>query len=149
MELEVITRSSEDTQKVAASFTRFLLANPSKRAQVLALVGDLGSGKTTFIQGLARALGIKDTVLSPTFLIIKEFNLENKNFKHFYHIDVYRLKNPQELLDLGFKDVVEDPANLIVIEWADKIEKILPPKIIKVEFQQENSHRKILFKIPE
>ena len=68
-----------------------------------------------------------------------------KNFKNLYHIDAYRLKNPEELLELGFKDLIGNSENLIVIEWADKIKKILPKNILKIEFTNlEKNKRKII-----
>ena len=117
----------------------------SNKALVVALEGDLGSGKTTFIQGLATGLGIKENILSPTFVIQKDFSLALKNYKSLYHIDAYRLKNPKELLELGFKDLIRNPENLIVIEWADKVKKILPKEILKIEFTNlEKNKRKII-----
>lgn len=95
-------------------------------AVVLALEGELGSGKTTFTQGLAEGLGVKERVLSPTFLIVKEFELSHKDKTRLYHIDCYRLQFPQELLDLGFRSIVDDPKHIVVIEWADRVKEILP-----------------------
>ncbi len=113
----------------------------SNEAFIVALNGDLGSGKTTFIQGLARGLKVKENILSPTFVILKEFPINfsaqggpASGWKNLYHIDAYRLKNPEELLELGFKDLIRNPENLIVIEWADKVKKILPKEILKIEF---------------
>ncbi len=116
----------------------------SNKAFIIALKGDLGSGKTTFIQGLALGLKIKENVLSPTFVIQKDFSLQLKNFKNLYPIDVYRLKNPEELLELGFKDLIKNLENIIVIEWADKIKKLLPREILRIEFKNlGESKRKI------
>jgi tRNA threonylcarbamoyladenosine biosynthesis protein TsaE len=95
-------------------------------AAVLALEGDLGAGKTTFAQAFAKALGIKSHVTSPTFLIIRSYKLKTKNYKLFHHIDAYRLRSPEELLDLGFADLLKNPENIILIEWADKIKDLLP-----------------------
>lgn len=133
---EVITSSSKKTKKVGLALA-FALEKESinpKQAFIIALEGDLGSGKTTFIQGLAQGLKIKENILSPTFVIQKFFFLQLKNFKNFYHIDAYRLKNPEELLELGFADLIGNPENLIAIEWADKIKKLLPRNIFKIEF---------------
>lgn len=103
-----------------------ILALPeTNNAIVLALKGELGSGKTTFVQGLAKGLGVQSRVLSPTFLVIKEFELPHTNKTMLYHIDCYRLESSQELLDLGFKSIVANPKNIVVIEWADRVKKIL------------------------
>ncbi|MFH1990377.1 MAG: tRNA (adenosine(37)-N6)-threonylcarbamoyltransferase complex ATPase subunit type 1 TsaE, partial [Patescibacteria group bacterium] len=144
---EITTNSSQETKKVGMELAAAIKknrANP-KRALVVALEGDLGSGKTTFIQGLAAGLGIKENVLSPTFVIQKDFPLSLKNYKNFYHIDAYRLKNPEELLELGFGDLIKNPENIVVIEWADKVRDILPKNVILIRFGSlgENK-RKIL-----
>lgn len=142
-QVEIITKSAKETKKIAANLSeelkeRLLL----KHAFMIALEGNLGSGKTTFIQGLAAGLGIKENVLSPTFLILKQFIVNQKNYKNFYHIDAYRLKNPKELLELGFKDLVKNPENIIVIEWADRVRKILPKNISKIKFENLGKNRR-------
>lgn len=117
-----------------------------KHAFVVALFGDLGSGKTTFVQGFAQGLGIKESILSPTFVIQKNFPITDGVFSNFYHIDAYRLKDPEELLELGFKDLIKNPENLIVIEWADKVKKILPKNILLIRFSNlKGNIRKIQF----
>jgi len=146
--IEIATKSSEETKKAGMALGQILGREPlSNKAFVIALKGDLGSGKTTFIQGLAQGLKIKENVLSPTFVIQKDFSLALKNYKNFYHIDAYRLKNPEELLELGFKDLIKNPENLIVIEWADKVKKILPRKILRIEFENlgENKRKIIIY----
>lgn len=144
--IEIVVKSSEETKKAGLALGQILGRGPlSNKAFIVALKGDLGSGKTTFIQGLALGLKIKENVLSPTFVIQKDFSLQLKNFKNLYHIDAYRLKNPEELLELGFKDLIKNPENLIVIEWADKVKKILPKEILKIEFTNlEKNKRKII-----
>ena len=144
--IEIITKSAEETKKVGFALTE-TLKRPIilKQALIIALEGDLGSGKTTFIQGLAKGLKIKESVLSPTFLILKQFPIFLKKFQDFYHIDAYRLKNSKELLELGFTDLLNNPENIIVIEWADKIKKILPKHIMKIKFfNLGKNQRKIL-----
>ena len=106
----IITKSSTQTQKLGES-----LAKKLKGSNLICLEGDLGGGKTTFVQGLARGLGIKERITSPTFVLMKRFAINNKSrlcrgfsmkskrFTHFYHIDCYRIKNFRELLELGFK----------------------------------------------
>ena len=142
--IEIITKSSKETKKAGMALGQIWGREPlSNKALVVALEGDLGSGKTTFIQGLAQGLKVKENILSPTFVIQKDFLLKLKNFKNLYHIDAYRLKNPEELLELGFKDLIGNPENLIVIEWADKIKKILPKNILRIKFENlgENKRR--------
>lgn len=153
MQLEIITKNTQETKKAAATVAKFLSETPLKYPPVLALEGSLGAGKTTFVQGLARALKIKEEeVLSPTFLIIKKIELQNGKLKNFYHIDTYRLKNSEELAELGFDEIIKDKNNLTVIEWADKIKDLLPEKIIHIKFSlmpSSKNERKILLSIPE
>ncbi|MBI2635099.1 MAG: tRNA (adenosine(37)-N6)-threonylcarbamoyltransferase complex ATPase subunit type 1 TsaE [Parcubacteria group bacterium] len=143
--IEAISKSANETKKIAVSLAEKIKKRPlSKVALIIALEGDLGSGKTTFIQGLAQELGVEENILSPTFVIQKDFPLSLKNFKNLYHIDAYRLKNPLELLELGFEDLIKNPENLIVIEWADKVRKILPENILKIKLVNlKGSKRKI------
>lgn len=140
--MEIIAKSTSETKRTAALLAKKIKEKlRPKRALIIALEGDLGSGKTTFVQGLAEELGVRENVLSPTFVIQKDFPLNFSaqggpavGWKNLYHIDVYRLKNSKELLDLGFRDLTKNPENLIVIEWADKIKKILPKNIMKIKF---------------
>jgi len=80
------------------------------------------------LQGFAKGLKIKGKILSPTFIIMRRFN-------NFYHIDCYRIQKPQELLDLGFKRIIANPKNIVAVEWADRIRKIMPLNTIWIEFE--------------
>ncbi len=134
--MRILSRAPEETKKIAATLAKTSLKNKRKRgAFVFALTGNLGSGKTTFIQGFARGLGIKRRITSPTFLIIRSYNLKAKTYKLFYHIDAYRLKRPNELEILGFKEIAANPKNMVLVEWANKIKKILPTHSIAIELR--------------
>ena len=141
-----ITKSAKETQKLGENFARYL-SSPRKRgsrvsvkildsrlhgndnlATVLALQGDLGAGKTSFLQGFAKGLGIEEKILSPTFVIMKRFG-------NFYHFDCYRINKPEEILELGFKEIVSNPKNIVAIEWPEKIKKYLPKEAIKIKFK--------------
>jgi len=104
-------------------------------ATVIALHGDLGAGKTTFTQNMARALGVTEPVVSPTFLIQKKYSLEGQIFANLIHIDAYRLESADQLEVLGWEDLVRDPSNLIVIEWPEHIEAILAPETKHIYFE--------------
>jgi tRNA threonylcarbamoyladenosine biosynthesis protein TsaE len=119
------TTSLDETQSVALDFIS-KIRKSEKDATVIGLYGDLGAGKTSFTQGLAKALGVLENVVSPTFVIEKIYQLENSVFEHLIHIDAYRIEKSEELLNLGFKKIITDPKNLIVIEWPDRISDILP-----------------------
>lgn len=144
MNEENITSGSIQTKKLGEKFAKEIIKKPfQKKAFIIGLEGELGGGKTTFLQGFAKGLGIKDKILSPTFVILKRFRIKHKNF---YHIDCYRIQKPKELLDLGFKEIISNPKNIVVIEWADRIRKIMPKDTIWIgfEFIDENT-RKITF----
>jgi tRNA threonylcarbamoyladenosine biosynthesis protein TsaE len=127
----------EDTLHIAKTF--LMSCKPLETAaKVVGLSGDLGSGKTTFTQAVAQELGVIETVTSPTFVIEKIYKLDGKEFDHLIHIDAYRLDQPQELLHLGWQELMDNPKNLIFIEWPEKVEEILPPTIQKISFKNVN-----------
>ncbi|GAI22799.1 unnamed protein product, partial [marine sediment metagenome] len=105
--------------------------------------GDLGGGKTTFLQGFAKGLGIKEKILSPTFIILRKFLIPKSQFLNFFHIDCYRISRPKEILDLGFKEIISNSKNIVTIEWAERIQKILPKEtiILKFEFINQKTRR--------
>jgi tRNA threonylcarbamoyladenosine biosynthesis protein TsaE len=111
-------------------------------ATVVGLYGDLGAGKTTFTQAVAEALGVKETVVSPTFVIEKIYKLAGQKFRHLIHIDAYRLRGGEELKGIGWDEIVRDPGNVIMIEWADRVEDILPKNIIKISFRYVDENRR-------
>jgi tRNA threonylcarbamoyladenosine biosynthesis protein TsaE len=135
----MISGSVLETQIAARCFVDRLTAG--SRAFVVALQGDLGSGKTAFAQGVAAALGIKDTVQSPTFVIEKLYKTSHPKFKKLVHIDAYRLDSADELLKLGWKETVADPGNLVLVEWPERVAEIMPDdaEIIRFEFIDENT----------
>jgi len=143
---KIITKSQKETQEFAQKIAQQLIKNGLKnRAVVVALSGDLGAGKTTFTQGFAKGLGLKEKILSPTFIIMKRFKLLDSNFKYLYHIDCYRLHSEKDLLHLDFKEVLKNQENIVVIEWPEKIKKIIPKKnIIRINFLHLESHQRKL-----
>lgn len=133
MKKENITSSPSQTKKLAEKFAKEILAKkPKKKSFVIGLEGELGTGKTTFIQGFAKGLDIKEKILSPTFVILKRFRIKDKRF---YHIDCYRIQGPKELLDLGFKEIVSNPESVIAVEWADKMKRIMPKNTLWIKFK--------------
>lgn len=126
--MKIITHSVEETQAWAKDFSHTLKPLPHQ-ALILALVGELGAGKTSFTQGLLASLGVIDYVTSPTFVIEKVYSLpKESDFKRVIHIDAYRLSGGSDLDNLGFSKLVADPENLIIIEWPERIKDILPPE---------------------
>lgn len=133
-----ITNSSKQTKIVGSDFAKVL-----KKGDIVCLYGDLGSGKTTFIQGLAQGLGIKQSIISPTFIIIRTYPSKN-----FYHIDLYRINNKRDIEGLGLEEVLSNSSNIVVIEWAQNLKSFLPEKRIdiKLSYEKENT-RKISFSL--
>ncbi len=134
-----LTKNPCQTRKLGKRFAKKALKSPRKRAFVIGLIGDLGGGKTTFLQGFAEGLGIKGRISSPTFVIMKRY-------KNFYHFDCHRIKKPKELLELGFNEIISNPQNIVALEWVDRVQKILPEDalILKFEFIDDKT-RKINF----
>lgn len=131
-----ITESSEETQKIGEDFAKNI-----KNGDFVAFYGNLGSGKTTFIQGLARGLKIKRRIISPTFIIVRNYVLRKGNF---YHLDLYRTHNVDDLLGLGVEEIINDDENVVVVEWAEKMGNLLPQKRIEVSLQNlDDNKRKI------
>ena len=133
MKKSIHSDSLKATQHIAKELAKTILKERQRKsALVLALQGELGAGKTSFVQGLARGLGVKQNVLSPTFLIIKKYEILNT--RYFYHVDCYRLKNAKELLELEWKEIIENPQNIVAIEWADHVKSIIPKDALWVSF---------------
>ncbi len=101
---------------------------------VLALSGDLGVGKTTFTQLLLKRLGVIEKVTSPTFVILKKYDIDFKNYKKVWHMDCYRLEDVKELEVLDFQEIIKDKEALIIIEWAEKIKEAIPADAFWMRF---------------
>ena len=148
--MKYIAKNLEETQKIAKNFV-FGLSPKNTTATVVGLYGELGAGKTSFTQGLARALGVSENIVSPTFVIEKIYELAHpteglgqyQNFSHLIHIDAYRLEKSSELLHLGWQEIVTDPQNLILIEWPDRVADIMPEHICINFSHIENEERSI------
>jgi len=138
-------RNLTEMQKFAEDFVKKInldvgrLSNKTK-ATIVGLYGDLGSGKTAFTKEVSRAFGLKQTVTSPTFVIEKiyklpQFGSKASEFEYLIHIDAYRLESGEELKQLGWEEIVNNPKNLIFIEWPENIKDILPKDIKKMKFK--------------
>lgn len=138
--MKITANNLEETAKIAQKFTDDLKKGVEK-ATVVGLYGDLGSGKTAFVKKLAFIFGIKDDITSPTFVIIKKYSIDFKGFKNFVHIDAYRLDGGYELEAIGWKEMLDNPENLIFIEWPEKVSSVIPNDIRKIKclFIDENT----------
>jgi tRNA threonylcarbamoyladenosine biosynthesis protein TsaE len=126
MSNELITTSSTQTKKLGS-----LLAEELCGGEIICLSGDLGAGKTTFSQGLLKGLKIKGPYTSPTFAIMKHYPNKTRNI---YHIDAYRIKS-KDLLELGFKDFAGEENSITIIEWPEKVKKLIPTNALWIDFR--------------
>ena len=117
----MISKSIRETKDFAKN-----LINNLKDPTVLALEGELGTGKTTFVQGIAEQLGIEKRVLSPTFVFLRSYGLKNTKFKKFHHFDLYRCRSLEDVKSIGFEEVLGDEDSLVVIEWPEVARTLLP-----------------------
>jgi len=104
-------------------------------AVVIGLYGDLGSGKTAFVKEVAKIMGIKENVPSPTFVILKKYDIKDSKFKNLIHIDAYRLEDGIDLEQLKWSEIMKNPDNIILIEWAERVKEVLPKNMLKIYFE--------------
>jgi tRNA threonylcarbamoyladenosine biosynthesis protein TsaE len=147
--MEFLSKNLEETKEIAVKFASGLKSQ--KKATIVGLYGELGSGKTTFMKYFAKALGVKEEIKSPTFVLMKFFHLtpryaspecsltfqgeglhavRGEDFNKLIHIDAYRIEKAEEMLNLGWNEIIADPRNLICIEWPEKIADIMPRHIM-------------------
>jgi tRNA threonylcarbamoyladenosine biosynthesis protein TsaE len=128
--MEVKTSSPKETQKIAKALAKTLTGG-----EVIALFGDLGAGKTTFVQGLAKGLGIKRNITSPTYVFMRTYPFAKKGKEMtFYHIDLYRGEEKADFAALGL-DEIFSPDSIVVLEWAERLENFLPKERINVKIE--------------
>jgi tRNA threonylcarbamoyladenosine biosynthesis protein TsaE len=143
MLIKYTTNNLKQTQEIGKELASEILNYKNNNsAIVVGLSGNLGAGKTTFLQGFAKGLGIKEKILSPTFVIQKRFSVKKKNFINFYHIDCYRLKSFKDILELDYKEIIKNPKNIIAIEWPEKMRKLLPKNTILIKFKYTNKNNR-------
>lgn len=132
------SNSYEDTIKIATK-----IADSFKGGEFIAMYGDLGAGKTAFVQGIAKALGISDHVTSPTFTIVNEYY----GRLPLYHFDVYRISDPDEMYEIGYDEYI-DGDGVCMVEWAELIEDLFPPEYTKITILKDTEknfdYRKII-----
>ncbi len=149
----ITTTSLTETYVVAADFVQKIIKIPQQisdnnslsNAIVVGFYGDLGAGKTAFIQGIAKALGVESQVVSPTFVLEKIYKLNasmQERFTHLVHIDAYRMDDPKELVHIGWHDLLKDSRNLICIEWPERVASEMPQNHIHITcgFVDDTTH---------
>ena len=163
-----ITNSFEETKELGEGFIlqSRILHRGTKGSIIIALYGDLGSGKTTFAQGLAKGLGIEKRLISPTFIIVRQYQLKCPIYSssehqrvekfskfsslrqladrtiNFYHIDLYRVQSKRDIGGLGIEEIINDSQNIVVIEWAEKMGNLLPKSRIDIKFEYLNENKR-------
>jgi tRNA threonylcarbamoyladenosine biosynthesis protein TsaE len=140
MHKEIITNKDKETFELAKG-----LANKLKGGEIITLKGDLGAGKTVFAKGLASGLGIKKTITSPTFVIMKVYPIPNsKGVKNFVHIDSYRLDSGANLNAIGAKEYFGRPDSIVIIEWPEKIINSLPKNTIDILIEHREKNKRVI-----
>ena len=129
----MIINNINDTKSFAED-----LAKNTKAGTTYGLIGNLAAGKTTFTKYFINYFIKNIEVISPTFNIVKTYNIDNSNIKYINHFDVYRLKNDDELIEIGFYDYISDQYSINIVEWADMIKDKLPDNTIFIEFKYYN-----------
>lgn len=142
------SHSPKETQKIASDLAQKIIK--TKKGAIIAMEGELGSGKTTFIQGFMASLGIEEKVKSPTFVlmkkysILKNFKFKILNSKFVYHLDCYRIADHKDLRIPEFEEILNEEGSIVFIEWAERIKEILPKKHITVHIDHiSENERKI------
>ncbi len=141
MQKEIVTTSAQQTQKIGQDLAQEILQTKlqkkASKAITICLTGELGAGKTTFTQGLLGGLKAKGHFTSPTFVIMKQYQVKNKNskvgIKNVFHLDAYRVTT-RDVLDLGWEEIVSNFQNVVIVEWADRVKEIIPSEAIWIKF---------------
>jgi tRNA threonylcarbamoyladenosine biosynthesis protein TsaE len=126
----ITTKTPEETQSFGSDMAKTL-----KNGSIISLYGTLGSGKTQLVKGICKGLGVEQTVNSPTFIIVNEYT--SPQYPLIYHFDLYRMKSLDEIIDMGFRDYLEN-GDIILIEWPQHVENILPDDTIKIRLAHTN-----------
>jgi len=146
MQEELTTTSAKQTQGLGET-----LAKELKGGEVICLSGELGSGKTTFTQGILKGLEADGPYTSPTFVIMKKYqthlslSFERRGIKgEVYHFDAYRVE-AEDVLNLGWEEIIADPHNVVIVEWADRIKKIIPSHALWIRFEGVTEDKRKIF----
>lgn len=135
--MKVVTQTQEQTQDLAAKLAQKHLGQPV----LIALQGDLGSGKTTFAQGFAKGLGISSKILSPTFVITRQYQIPRSS-QIFYHVDLYRLDENFDTINTGIQELLDNQKDIVLLEWPERLGSNLPQKTILVTFKYKSENER-------
>jgi tRNA threonylcarbamoyladenosine biosynthesis protein TsaE len=137
--MKIITHNYFETQQQGAK-----LAGMLKGGEVLCLYGDLGAGKTTFLHGLINFYIPHKRVLSPTFIIVRRYEIRKDRIKYLYHADLYRLENVKEIADLGLSQNMNNKDTIVAIEWAQNLRELLPKRRIDIYFEMKDEDQRFI-----
>lgn len=137
MDKKFITKSADETKNLGFTFARNL-----KPGEAVFLYGDLGAGKTTFVQGVAQGLGLNSRIISPTFVFVRIYETKNDRIKKLNHIDLYRVEKQSEIESLGLDEVVGEEDSVSLIEWADRLLDLKPQRGYMVWFKHLDENKK-------
>lgn len=129
--MKQLTKKPSETQDVGIQLAKEILLQEGPN--IILLYGDLGAGKTTFMQGFAKGLGIEKRIISPTFIIVRKYEVQNN--KELYHVDLYRTQTEDDLKGLGIGEVLENESAIVAIEWPEKLGSFLPEKRWELHFE--------------
>ena len=129
---------------LSSHILKYLSVEGQNGATTVLLSGDLGSGKTTFTQALARNLGITESIISPTFVIERKYKIEGNKWNNFFHIDAYRFEKSEEIKILNWEKIIADDSNLILIEWPEKISEFIPANSLQISFSHKSENERIV-----
>ncbi|MCL4200684.1 tRNA (adenosine(37)-N6)-threonylcarbamoyltransferase complex ATPase subunit type 1 TsaE [Patescibacteria group bacterium] len=135
----IITKSAEETKKFGEKFGHsFLAGEDAKRPRVICLWGELGSGKTTFVQGVAKGFGITTRLLSPTFIIVRHYQIPDST-RSIYHLDLYRINHEEDAAAVGFPDMIADPHAIVIVEWPERLGRLLPDNRVDIRCETHDN----------
>lgn len=137
--LEFVSHSPEQTQRLGARLGALL-----KGGDVVCLEGTLGSGKTCLAQGIGRGWGIGQTLISPTFVLVREYTRPADNVR-LYHVDLYRISDAREALGLGVEELLGDEHAVSVVEWAERARLLIPPEHLWIRLEMSGATRRTLY----
>lgn len=136
--------SLKEIKKTASNVLNEINNLETKEASLVCLSGDLGSGKTTLTQEIAKQLGVKENLISPTFVIMKKYLLKNKKFKYLYHIDAYRLNSCEELFKIDWFKIRQNKENLIIIEWPERVKGCIVGEMVWINLAHKDQDKRIM-----
>lgn len=139
--MNYISNNEKETRKLGREFSLILTGG-----EVVCLKGDLGAGKTTFVQGMMEILAPGKRILSPTFIIVRHYTVEQKEAKSLYHVDLYRMENYRNIEGLGILELMNKKENIFLIEWPERFGEKLPENRIEYNFQITGDNQRIIKK---